>query len=108
MNDYGFMDLFGPEAQARNLQQMGNDVMDANAIENRSRVEQAREERQQQHEIEMEQLRHTQLLERLQAEQQAANNMAYNQRQASGQQAESSGGGYSRTFNPQKGGWEYS
>ena len=65
MNDYGFMDNFGPEAQARNLQQMGNDVMDAHAIENRSRVTQAREERQRQHQMEMERIRHAQLLERL-------------------------------------------
>lgn len=107
MNDYGFMDIFGPGAQARNLYQMGNEIEDAHSDENRSRVMQAREERQLQHEIDMENIRHAQLLERLQAQQQAAANAAYNQRQSAGQDAQRSGGAYTRTLN-NRGQWEYS
>ena len=111
MNDYGFMDIFGPGAQARNLYQMGNEIEDAHSDENRSRVLQSREERQRQHEIYLENLRHEQLLARLQAQQQAnaqqRANDAFNDRQAAGQAAYSQGGGYTRTLNNQ-GRWEYS
>lgn len=107
MNDYGFMDIFGPGAQARNLYQMGNEIEDAHSDENRSRVLQSREERQRQHEIYLENLRHEQLLERLQAQQQAAASNAFNQRQSAGQDAYNNGGAYTRTLNNQ-GRWEYS
>lgn len=111
MNDYGFMDIFGPGAQARNLYQMGNEIEDAHSDENRSRVIQAREERQRQHEIYLENLRHEQLLARLQAQQQAVAqqqaNDAFNDRQSAGRDAYSKGGAYTRTLNNQ-GRWEYS
>lgn len=55
----------GPHAQANALQGMAQQTMDAWEKENDSRVTQEREERQRQHEKEMEQMRINALLQRL-------------------------------------------
>lgn len=58
----------GPYAQGNALQGMAQDVMDAWGKENDSRVLQEREERQRQHEKEMEQMKLNALLQRLNQE----------------------------------------
>jgi hypothetical protein len=65
----GFIDQFGPAAQARHLGGMIKDVTGAIQDENDSRVAQSRELRRQEHEMAMEAMRQESLLERLAMEQ---------------------------------------
>jgi hypothetical protein len=65
----GFINDFGPAAQARSLGGMIDDVQDAYQDENDSRVAQMREQRRMAHEREMEAMRQEALLERLAMEQ---------------------------------------
>ena len=65
----GFVDQFGPAAQARSLGGMVEDVQDAYQDENDSRVAQLREQRRMEHEAEMESMRQEALLQRLAMEQ---------------------------------------
>ena len=65
----GFVDQFGPAAQARSLGGMVEDVQDAYQDENDSRVAQLREQRRMAHEAEMESMRQEALLQRLAMEQ---------------------------------------
>jgi hypothetical protein len=65
----GFINDFGPAAQARSLGGMIDDVQDAYQDENDSRVAQLREQRRMAHEREMEAMRQEALLERLAIEQ---------------------------------------
>ena len=55
----------GPHAQANALQGMNQDIMAAYGQENQSRVVQEREEKQRQHEKEMERMRLDALMQRL-------------------------------------------
>ena len=65
----GFIDQFGPAAQARHLGGMIKNVTGAIQDENDSRVAQSREQRRQEHEMAMEAMRQESLLERLAMEQ---------------------------------------
>ena len=65
----GFIDQFGPAAQARSLGGMVEDVQDAYQDENDSRVAQMREKRRMAHEAEIESMRQEALLQRLAMEQ---------------------------------------
>jgi hypothetical protein len=65
----GFINEFGPAAQARHLGGMINDVESAFRAENASRVAQARDEQEMAHEAEMEAMRQEALLQRLAMEQ---------------------------------------
>lgn len=65
----GFIDQFGPAAQARHLGGMISDVTGAIQDENDSRVSQMREQRRMAHEMEMESMRQEALLQRLAMEQ---------------------------------------
>ena len=65
----GFINDFGPSAQAKHLGGMINDVMGAYQDENDSRVAQLREQRRMEHEAEMESMRQEALLQRLAMEQ---------------------------------------
>ena len=65
----GFVDQFGPAAQARHLGGMISDVTGAIQDENDSRVSQMREQRRMAHEMEMESMRQEALLQRLAMEQ---------------------------------------
>jgi len=66
----GFINDFGPAAQAQHLGGMVDDVQNAYQDENDSRVAQLREQRRMEHETEMEAMRQEALLQRLAAEQQ--------------------------------------
>jgi hypothetical protein len=65
----GFMDNYGPSAQARHLGGMINGVQDAFQDENDSRVAQLRERGRMEHAMEMEAMRQEALLQRLAMEQ---------------------------------------
>ena len=65
----GFVDQFGPAAQARHLGGMISDVTGAIQDENDSRVAQMREQRRMEHEAQMESMRQEALLQRLAMEQ---------------------------------------
>lgn len=65
----GFIDQFGPAAQARHLNGMIRGVQDAYQDENDSRVAQGREQRRMEHEASMESMRQEALLQRLAMEQ---------------------------------------
>ena len=65
----GFIDQFGPNAQARHLGGMISDVTGAIQDENDSRVAQMREQRRMEHEAQMESMRQEALLQRLAMEQ---------------------------------------
>jgi hypothetical protein len=65
----GFIDQFGPTAQARHLGGMINDVQGAFRAENSSRVAQARDQQEMAHEAQMESMRQEALLQRLAMEQ---------------------------------------
>jgi hypothetical protein len=66
----GFIDQFGPAAQARALGGMIQDVTSAYQDENDSRVAQMREQRRMDQEMAIESMRQEELLQRLAAEQQ--------------------------------------
>jgi hypothetical protein len=65
----GFINDFGPAAQASSLGGMISDVQDAYQDENDSRVAQLREQRRMDHEIQIEAMRQEALLQRLAMEQ---------------------------------------
>jgi len=65
----GFMNEFGPAAQAKHLGGMISDVTDAYQDENDSRVAQLREQRRMDQEMQIESMRQEALLERLAMEQ---------------------------------------
>lgn len=65
----GFINQFGPAAQARHLGGMIRDVTSAYQDENDSRVAQMREQRRMEHEAQMESMRQEALLQRLAMEQ---------------------------------------